>query len=124
MHIVKMTGMENPCQEHTKKGGFLMGMNHIVTFHQQQLNGFKKHQNIQQNLGSRGPNTNVLDHFDLLHPMNLYIWKLDILTNMVCNQIDLMPKGGECFQALIDADWSTARFKERLRGNHQYFHVI
>jgi len=40
------------------------------------------------------------------------------------NQIDLMPKGRECFQTLIDADWSTACFKERLRRNHQYFHVI
>jgi hypothetical protein len=43
---------------------------------------------------------------------------------MVRNQIDFMPKSRERFQALIDADWSTAGLKKRLWGNHQYFHVI
>ncbi len=95
-----------------------MGMNHIVTFPQQQLDGFKEHQNIQQYLGPRGSNTDMLDPFDLSHPVNLYIWKLDIRTNMVRNQINFMPKGRERFQALIDADWSTSGFKERLRRNH------
>src|SRR4030095_2987808 len=124
MHIVKMTGAERPCQEHTKKGGFLMGMNHIITFPQQQLNGLKEYQNIQQNFGPGGSNTNMLNHFDLPHPVNLYILKRDILANMVGNQINFVPKGRERFQALIDTDWCTTRFKERLRGNHQYFHVI
>src|SRR5215216_5791680 len=124
MHIVKMAGAENPGQEHTKKRGFLMGMNHIITFSQQQLNGFKEYQNIQQNFGPGGSNTDMLDHFDLAHPVNLYFRKLHIRTNMVCNEIDFMPEGTERFQTLIDADWSTAGFKERLRRNHQYFHVI
>src|SRR6266498_3672186 len=115
MHIIKMTRAKNPRQDHTKKGSLLMGMNHIITFPQQQLDGFQEHQNIQENLGLGGSNADVLDRFNFPNPVNFHIRKLDIRANMICYQIDFMSKRRERFQSLINTDRSTTWFKERLR---------
>jgi hypothetical protein len=99
-------------------------MNQIILLTAQQLNRATVNEQIQQQFGFGRADSNLLDHWHPGRAMDVYIFDMDILAEVVGDQIDPIAKLRKCVKTMQNTEWGAAWLKKGLRRYHQDLHHL
>ena len=122
MHVVQMRNAQPLGEPHADQSHLFMRVDRIVALGNHAAQHGKQHQAIEQQLGGRRTNPDLADERRTHRPENAQIRQLNVATDRVRDQVNVMAKFTERLDAVVFAERGPARLKKRLGREHQDAH--
>ena len=122
MHVVYQLKVEHRLEKTAEKDGFLMGVDNVVIFAQQQPYGVDDEKTIKKELEQRWAYLNVAKFRETGNPNNFRPWDGNVLALTIGQQIDVVAKLRCDKRPIIDTERCSSGGKEGLWGNNENLH--
>lgn len=122
MHIVEMADPEHTSEHSREKSSLFVGMDNVVPVLDQHDHGLGKQDHVEKQLGPGRPYLDFPNKGNVWDSQDPDAWDVQVKSDVICEQVHLMPQDRQHAETLVDTDGSPSWLKEWLRRNHKNIH--